>query len=156
MDDAVIEPQMQHERSAEAGVSRRVVLQGLLCTAAGVVGYAVANRNVASGPRPYGPAAGASRPRRLVSVDQLPEGGGLVLSADGVVVTRNDHGDVHAFSAMCTHQGCTVGGVANDVIVCPCHGSRFDASTGAVINGPATRPLPQVPVVARAGEVYSA
>ena len=56
---------------------------------------------------------------------------------------------------MCTHQGCTVASVANGVITCPCHGSQFDAQTGAVIAGPAPRGLSAIPVVVRDGEVYT-
>ena len=63
---------------------------------------------------------------------------------------------MHAFSATCTHQGCTVGPVRDGRIVCPCHGSEFDARTGAVVRGPATRPLPQVRVVVRDGAVFTA
>jgi len=62
---------------------------------------------------------------------------------------------VHGFSSVCTHQGCTVGSVANDVITCPCHGSHFNAQTGAVISGPAPRPLPAIAVVVRDGAVYT-
>ena len=42
---------------------------------------------------------------------------------------------------MCPHQGCTVGTVGADGIVCPCHGSTFDIATGAVVKGPATSGL---------------
>jgi Rieske Fe-S protein len=87
----------------------------------------------------------------LASLDSVPSGGGVVL--DGVVLTRSAGGDVHAFSAVCTHQGCTVG-VSGGVIACPCHGSRFDPDTGAVTHGPAARPLPPVGVVVRNGKVY--
>jgi len=71
-----------------------------------------------------------------------------------VVLTRSTDGALHGFSAICTHQGCTVGSVHDGQIICPCHGSRFNAFTGAVINGPATRPLPPVPVTVQHGEVY--
>jgi Rieske Fe-S protein len=62
---------------------------------------------------------------------------------------------VHAFSAICTHQGCPVNLVRNGTIDCPCHGSQFDAISGKVVHGPATSPLPRIQVVVRAGEVYS-
>jgi Rieske Fe-S protein len=38
--------------------------------------------------------------------------------------------------------GCTVNQVQNGTIDCPCHGSQYSISTGAVVAGPAPRPLP--------------
>jgi Rieske Fe-S protein len=49
-----------------------------------------------------------------------------------------------AFSMVCTHEGCETN-VQNNRFECPCHGSIF-ANTGAVIQGPATRPLDSIPV----------
>jgi Rieske Fe-S protein len=47
-----------------------------------------------------------------------------------------------AFDAVCPHAGCTVGyDPGRKVIICPCHGSQFNASTGAVEVGPATTGL---------------
>jgi Rieske Fe-S protein len=47
-----------------------------------------------------------------------------------------------AFDAVCPHAGCTVGyDPAQQVIACPCHGSQFNAGTGAVEIGPATSGL---------------
>lgn len=52
-----------------------------------------------------------------------------------------------AFSAVCTHAGCTVAfDSSTDTFNCPCHGSVFNGRTGAVINGPATRPLPEIDI----------
>ncbi len=62
-----------------------------------------------------------------------------------VVVARPAQDHVVAFSAICTHMGCTVA-PAGATLKCPCHGSAFDANTGAVINGPAAQPLPSVAV----------
>ncbi len=59
-----------------------------------------------------------------------------------MVVTQPTAGDFKAFSAVCTHQACTVGEVADGVITCPCHGSQFDITTGEPRKGPATKPLP--------------
>lgn len=56
-------------------------------------------------------------------------------------IVRDDNG-MRALSAVCTHLGCTVNWIPeNDRIECPCHGSIFDEETGAVLRGPATRPL---------------
>ncbi len=54
-----------------------------------------------------------------------------------------------AYSAICTHLGCVVGGTLNakGEIACPCHNSQFDpANNAAVIGGPAPRPLPGLPL----------
>jgi 3-phenylpropionate/trans-cinnamate dioxygenase ferredoxin component len=44
---------------------------------------------------------------------------------------------------MCADQGCPLSGglLIETTIMCQCHGSRFDITTGAVINGPATDAL---------------
>ena len=70
---------------------------------------------------------------------QVPVGGGQVVG--GAVVTQPAAGTFKAFTSVCTHQGCTVGDVSQNTIHCPCHGSEFDASTGAVLKGPARAPL---------------
>ena len=73
--------------------------------------------------------------------------------ADQRVVLVRSGGDVQAFSSTCTHQGCTVAGVADGVISCPCHGTEFDAANGDVLDGPATRPLEQIRVAVEDGVV---
>lgn len=60
-------------------------------------------------------------------------------SADGIV----------AFSKICTHAGCPVGLYQADSqeLFCPCHQSVFAVLEGAApTRGPATRPLPQLPI----------
>jgi Rieske Fe-S protein len=149
-------------------VSRRSVIGGAVVTAAaGVAGYFVAkNSSVAKGgsmaggysaspTSPPGSTSPMSGGQFLVSLDQLPSQGGVVLAQRGVVLTRDAGGAVHGFSAICTHLGCTVDSVQNGTIMCPCHGSRFDADTGAVVRGPATRPLSAVSVAVRGNGVYA-
>jgi Rieske Fe-S protein len=92
---------------------------------------------------------GATRP--AVPTAAVPEGGGTILAAHGVVVTQPSAGVFVAFSTTCTHLGCTVRAVAGGTINCFCHGSRFRITDGSVAGGPAPRPLPQVPVVVRDG-----
>jgi thiosulfate dehydrogenase [quinone] large subunit len=63
-------------------------------------------------------------------------------SGDPSIVIRPSSGTFVAFDAVCPHAGCTVGYDAGQkVIICPCHGSQFNAGTGAVEVGPATAGL---------------
>jgi len=59
-------------------------------------------------------------------------------------VYRDDAGELHEFSAVCTHLACVVHwNPAERTFDCPCHGSRFDCA-GKVINGPANSDLAPV------------
>lgn len=92
----------------------------------------------------------------LAKLDEVPVGGGVVLADQKLVVTRDAAGKAAAFTAVCTHSGCIVQNVANGTINCGCHGSKFDAATGAVVNGPAAQPLAGLPVVQRDGAIFRA
>mgnify|MGYP000417364800 FL=1 len=76
-----------------------------------------------------------------IDASTVPVGGGRVLEDVKIVVTQPTAGQFHAFSAVCTHKGCTVNKVADGLIECPCHGSAFSASDGAAEHGPATAAL---------------
>ncbi|MET8808182.1 Rieske (2Fe-2S) protein [Streptomyces sp. NPDC004546] len=78
----------------------------------------------------------------LGKTSDIPEGGGKIFKDQKVVVTQPKKGDFKAFSAICTHLGCTVSRVADGTIDCPCHGSKFHVADGSVAHGPAKRPLP--------------
>lgn len=79
----------------------------------------------------------------LGSASDIPVGGGKVFGDAGVVITQPEEGMLRAFSAECTHRGCTVEKVANGTINCGCHGSRFAIEDGSVARGPAKEPLPK-------------
>jgi len=73
----------------------------------------------------------------------LAQGQGAVLHIEGerLAVYRDDAGQLHAVSALCTHFGCQVVFNASERSWdCPCHGSRFDVD-GAVLDGPANKRL---------------
>ncbi|MFK8910021.1 Rieske (2Fe-2S) protein [Streptomyces sp. YS-3] len=71
----------------------------------------------------------------------IPVGGGKVFADRKVVVTQPEAGTFKAFSAVCTHQGCTVKDVSGGTINCPCHGSKYRVADASVAAGPAPRPL---------------
>jgi nitrite reductase/ring-hydroxylating ferredoxin subunit len=139
---------------AESVLTRRNLLNGAVVGAVGAVaGFVSArNRDVSAAGAANGYSPSASAGATLAALSQVPDGGGVVLDSAKVVLVR-EGGQVHAFSAVCTHQGCLVSSVADGRITCPCHNSVFDASTGAPIQGPATAPLPPVQVSVRAGNV---
>jgi Rieske Fe-S protein len=77
----------------------------------------------------------------LGAASDVPVGGGVVYTDQEVVVTQPSEGDYLGFTAICTHQGCTVGEVADGTINCPCHGSMYSIEDGSVVAGPAPAPL---------------
>ncbi|MFD4987714.1 FAD-dependent oxidoreductase [Streptomyces sp. NPDC058374] len=82
------------------------------------------------------------------SVAEIAPGTGAVVRLGGrrCAVHRAEDGTVRAVSARCTHLGCLVSfNQAETAWECPCHGSRFDVD-GAVLQGPATRPLEELDV----------
>lgn len=77
-------------------------------------------------------------------------------AGEPAVLVHLESGDFVAYSAVCTHAGCEVA-YNNSQLACPCHGSIFDPANGAaVVSGPANRPLPEIPVEARDGQVFTA
>jgi 3-phenylpropionate/trans-cinnamate dioxygenase ferredoxin component len=52
-------------------------------------------------------------------------------------------GQLHAFDDTCTHKACSLakGKLDGTTVTCPCHGSQFDVTSGAVLRGPAKRPV---------------
>ena len=110
------------------------------------------------------PSASASAPSlprgavKLGPAGNLPAGQAATYSdpTDGSpdILIRDSSGDLKAFSAVCTHAGCTVG-YEGGVIVCPCHGGEYSAETGEVIAGPPPAPLVQRQVLESGGEIYA-
>lgn len=77
-------------------------------------------------------AAGGGTP-----TSEIPVGGGKIFADTETVVTQPTAGTFKAFDAVCPHQGCTVSSVEGGQIICPCHQSHFDATTGDRVSGPA-------------------
>ena len=100
----------------------------------------------------------ASGGQAIARTSEVPPGSAVKFKDSGqpAVLVHLQSGDFVAYSAVCTHQRCTVA-YRNGQLACPCHGSVFDAENGAeVVNGPAQLPLPEIPVEVRGGEVFKA
>ena len=59
------------------------------------------------------------------------------------VDVANADGHLYALENTCTHRGCSLasGKLEGTTVTCPCHGSQFDVTSGAVLRGPATQPV---------------
>jgi cytochrome b6-f complex iron-sulfur subunit len=100
----------------------------------------------------------ASGGQAIARTSEVAPGSALKFKDSGqpAVLVHLQSGDFVAYSAVCTHQRCTVA-YRNGQLACPCHGSVFDAENGAeVVNGPAQLPLQEIPVEVRGGEVVRA
>ena len=105
----------------------------------------------AGGPKPKGKLLG---PASAVAV-----GGGVGFTdpfqSIPAYVVQPKKGEFLAFSAVCTHAGCTVSFVQSaEQFQCPCHGSIYSAVTGDVIQGPAPRPLPAIGIELSGTDLY--
>lgn len=105
-----------------------------------------------------GKASGGSSSGAIASESEVATGSAKSFKNSGqpAVLVHLDSGDFVAYSAVCTHQGCTVA-YKGGQLACPCHGSIFDpANGGSVVNGPAQQPLPEIPVKVERGQVVKA
>lgn len=141
----------------EKQASRRNVLYG--AAAAGVAAPLLAacgsgsgsSADVAGAPSaaPSSPASSGGSgsageaPAGAIDTADIPVGGGAIFPDEKLVVTQPTAGEFKAFSAVCTHTGCLVSGVADGSINCECHFSKFSISDGSVQGGPASSPLPE-------------
>jgi Rieske Fe-S protein len=146
-------PTGSRDTQDDSEVTRRAVVAGtgVLAVVAALAACG-SNENQGSAPPPEAPPPPAAPPapvpaaqggERLASTGDIPVGGGTVFANQKVVVTQPTPGTFEAFSAICTHQGCTVNKVDSGTIDCPCHGSKFAIADGSVVHGPASRPLPK-------------
>lgn len=141
--------------SASQSAARRTVLKG----AAAIVGAAGAGAALTAcstetnsgGGSPAVPAA----PVELGAATEVPVGGAKLYREKKLIVSCPAEGQYKAFSAQCTHSGCVLDKIVEGEGNCPCHGSRFDVATGKVLRGPATAPLPEVPVKSEGGTLVA-
>ena len=115
-----------------------------------------ATESAAASPAAESTHAAAALPgRHIVAASDLPAGRALRFT-DGngnpAWLLHEPSGDFRAFSAVCTHAGCSVD-ISGGEFVCPCHGGRYSASDGSVLAGPPPSPLPPLHVKVVSGDV---
>jgi Rieske Fe-S protein len=161
------------EMSEMSETTRRIVLAGAVgasaaaavaaCGGGGGSGYGSggAKQTSAAQPPQYGgqtstAPATSSAPGGggvLAKTSEIPVGGGKIFDVQKVVVTQPTAGQFNAFSAICTHMGCTVGTVSGGIITCPCHGSQYSIQDGSVVRGPAPKALAAKQVTVSGDEI---
>jgi cytochrome b6-f complex iron-sulfur subunit len=137
---------------AQTPTRRQVLAAGAVVVGSvALVGCGSSSASTGGGAGSGGASAG------LIKLASVPVGGSASATSGGqpAVVSQPTSGNVVAFSAICTHMGCTVA-PAGSQFHCPCHGSVYDAFTGKVLSGPAPAPLPSIAVKVVGDEVIEA
>ncbi|WP_326691230.1 MULTISPECIES: Rieske (2Fe-2S) protein [unclassified Streptomyces] len=131
--------------STDPQATRRTVLCGAALAALGLT-------TAACGDDSGGGSGGSSssetpdKPVDLGEAGAVPVGGAKLYHEEKLLVSQPKKGEFKAFSTVCTHKGSILDDIQKGEAVCPLHGSRFHVDTGKVAKGPATKPLPSVPV----------
>jgi nitrite reductase/ring-hydroxylating ferredoxin subunit len=94
---------------------------------------------------------------RVGTLAEIPEGEMRAYDLGGIrLAVAHQDGEVHAVADECTHLGCSLSEGeldAEGIVTCPCHGSRFDVTTGEPVEGPADEPIRVFPARLDAGWV---
>jgi thiosulfate dehydrogenase [quinone] large subunit len=119
----------------------------------------------ASAPSATSSSSGASSSHpagtKIGLAKDVPVGGAASFTdprtGDPSIVIQATAGKFVAFDAVCPHAGCTVAyDKSSAVIACPCHGSQFNAATGAVEVGPAATGLTPITIATDgSGQLYA-
>ena len=96
-------------------------------------------------------------PTPVGTLSDFPDNTGKVVTVKGksIIITNTHSGNLKAFSAICTHEGCKVKWNQRDAnIHCPCHSGTYHPRTGRVISGPPPYPLRRYEITTRGEEIY--
>ncbi|AXH95134.1 Rieske (2Fe-2S) protein [Ornithinimicrobium avium] len=133
------------------GTSRRRLLQG--AGAVSVAGASAALLSACGGRSSPSAASTAADGALVVPAADTGVGSSTYYRDAKIIVSQPQEGDFVAFGSTCPHAGCAVSEREGAVLVCPCHGSRFDPATGDVVQGPATTGLTVLDVTVDGGDL---
>ena len=161
-------PDPRESAAVTARVDRRTTLTGgVIAGAIGAVlitagsGLALGRRRSGAGTPTSAPTAGTSTPgaaagQVIANVSDVAVGSAknfTTANGNPAWLLHPAAATFTAFSAICTHLGCPVQWAGNG-FQCPCHGASYDAH-GTVTGGPATAPLPPIPIIVADGQVHT-
>lgn len=156
--------------------TRRDLLKGTALAGAGVVsgsllagcgsstaGDSTSSKAAAAAPAAQPSAAAVDSDVYVITeLADVPVGGAKICIdphntyGQNFVITQPKAGEVKAFTALCSHEGCPVSKIIGKRIHCNCHGSEFSIEDGSVLQGPALAPLPTAEVKVVDGKVLMA
>ncbi|GGW60168.1 Rieske (2Fe-2S) protein [Streptomyces griseoloalbus] len=134
---------------ARPAASRRTVLRGVALTPVAGLGLA------ACAGAEDDTSAPLTEPVELGPESEVAEDGAKLYRDSHVVVSRGEDGALKAYSSLCTHAGCPINKLEGTKLICPCHGSEFDATTGKVLREPAVAPLKPLTVEVKNGTMVA-
>ncbi|MBD0844554.1 Rieske (2Fe-2S) protein [Streptomyces sp. TRM68416] len=135
--------------SGRPAPSRRTVLRGAaLAPVAGLGAAACSPGGTTTDATPTAPVD-------LGAESEIAKGSARLYRDHNVVVSRAEDGTLKAYSTICTHALCPINKLEGTKLVCPCHGSEFDATTGEVLQAPATVGLKELSVEAKGGRIVA-
>ena len=137
-------------RKADISINRRGALRVAIIGVLAVGGASLGKLFTPTASAKSASGGSSSPDNQLTKLSDLPVGSTanfVLASGEPAILFRTKTG-VFAYSAICTHQGCTVGySATNKVLACPCHGAEFDPFNAAkVIAGPTQSPLASIKV----------
>ncbi|MEU2896778.1 Rieske (2Fe-2S) protein [Streptomyces sp. NPDC088106] len=134
--------------SARPAASRRTVLRGVALTPVAALGLTACQGGDDR-------AAPLSGPVELGPESEVAKDGAKLYRDHNVVVTRGADGTLKAYGTLCTHAGCPINKLDGTRLICPCHGSEFDVTTGKVLREPAVAPLKPLTVEVKNGTLVA-
>ncbi|MEV8592062.1 Rieske (2Fe-2S) protein [Streptomyces sp. NPDC052012] len=128
--------------------SRRTVLRGVALTPVAGLGLTACAGAEDKPEQPTGPV-------ELGAESEVARGSATLYRDHNVVVSRGEDGSLAAYSTICTHARCAINKLEGTKLICPCHGSEFDATTGKVLREPAVAPLTKLTVEVENGTIVA-
>lgn len=134
--------------SGRSAASRRTVLRGMALTPVAGLGLTACGGGEERPSLPTGPV-------ELGAESEVAPGSSKLFWDHNIAVSRDEDGSFTAYSTLCTHASCPINRLKGTKLICPCHGSEFDATTGRVLREPAVAPLTPLSGEARNGTIVA-